>query len=145
MTILVVDDETEYRLVLRSVLMSEGHTAVTAEHGEEALKRLEEHPVDLVISDIYMPIMDGIKFHRALRAIPKYERLPFLFISAFDDQYVLEAIQDARHDGFLRKARPVQELKEWIEYLTQPEDKHFKPPPSSLRTRSGGPARRERS
>ncbi len=86
MTILVVDDEPEYRLVTKTVLLSEGFKVVLAENGEDGLKKLEEGDIDMVVSDIYMPVMDGIRFHRALRACPKFEKLPFLFISAFDDQ-----------------------------------------------------------
>jgi CheY-like chemotaxis protein len=115
MTVLVVDDEPEYRLIMRSVLMSEGWEVLLAENGEEALEKLREMKVDLVISDIYMPIMDGIKFHRTVRALPEFEKLPFLFVSAFDDQHTLDAVKDPRYEGFLRKARPVEELIEWIQ------------------------------
>jgi CheY-like chemotaxis protein len=138
MTILVVDDEPEYRLIVRSVLSSEGHDVVVAENGEDGLHKLQELPVDMVITDIYMPLMDGIKFNRAARAIPEFEKIPFLFVSAFDDQHTLEAIRDPRYDGFLRKARPVEEMLEWITYLTTPEADRPKVPPGQLRPKQGG-------
>jgi len=131
MTIMVVDDEPEYRLIMRSVLSSEGWDVVLAENGEDALHKLEREPVDLVISDIYMPVMDGIKFHRTVREMAEFEHLPFLFVSAFDDQHTLDAVKDPRFEGFLRKARPVEELIEWIQYLTTPEEKRPKTPPGS--------------
>jgi CheY-like chemotaxis protein len=136
MTILVVDDEPDYRLVMRSVLMTEGWNVVLAEHGEDALAKLAEGPVDLVIADIYMPIMDGIKLHRKVRADPKHANLPILFVSAFDDQHTLGAVQDPRVDGFLKKARPIEELFEWIRYLTTPEDQRPKTPPSGPKMRA---------
>ena len=129
MTILVVDDEPEYRLIVRSVLTGEGYDVVVAENGEEGLSRLKEVHVDLVITDIYMPVMDGIKFNRAARALPEFEKTPFLFVSAFDDQHTLDAIRDPHHEGFLRKARPVEEMLEWITYLTTPEPDRPKTPP----------------
>lgn len=129
MTILVVDDEPEYRLIVRSVLTGEGYDVVVAENGEEALNMLKEVHVDLVITDIYMPVMDGIKFNRAARAFPEFEKTPFLFVSAFDDQHTLDAIRDPHNEGFLRKARPVEEMLEWITYLTTPVQDRPKTPP----------------
>jgi len=135
MTILVVDDEPEYRLVLKNVLQSEGFTVIVAENGEDGYKKVTENPVDLVISDIYMPVLDGIRFHRKVRSNPDLVRLPFLFVSAFDDQHTLDAVQDPRYEGFLRKARPVSEMKEWIQYLMTPEEKRPKLPPGGARSR----------
>jgi len=136
MTILVVDDEPEYRLIMRSVLMAEGYDVLLAEHGEEAIEKLKESKVDLVISDIYMPVMDGIRFHRTVRATPEFETVPFLFVSAYDDQHTLDAVKDPRYEGFLRKARPIEEMIEWITYLTTPEEKRPKSPPIGMRPRS---------
>ncbi len=136
MTILVVDDEPEYRLIIRNVLMSEGYQVVLAENGEDGLRKLSEVKTDLVISDIYMPVMDGIKFHRKVRTTPGLEQMPFLFTSAYDDQHTLEAVKDPRFDGFLRKARPLEEMLEWIQYLTMPEHLRPKLPPGGLRARA---------
>ena len=133
--ILVVDDETDYRLILRSVLSTKGYESVLASNGEEALQKLAEGPVDFIISDIYMPVMDGIKFHRAVRADSKYQNLPFLFVSAFDDQHTLDAVKDPRCDGFVKKGSRVEDLTEWIEYLLTPEGKRPKLPPGGARSR----------
>ena len=135
MTILVVDDEPAYRLVMRSVLIDAGYEVVLGEHGEDGLKKLKEVRVDLIISDIYMPQMDGIRFHKEVRDLPEFATLPFLFVSAFDDEHTLHAVKDPRYDGFLRKARPVDELKEWISFLTTPVEKRSKFPPGGTRSR----------
>jgi CheY-like chemotaxis protein len=123
MTILVVDDEPQYRLLLDDFLRDEGHNVLTAENGEDALEKMAEMKVDFVISDVYMPVLDGVKFHRMIREIPGYEELPFLFVSAFDDQHTLDAVRNSKFDGFLKKGRPVSVLKQWITYLTLPVDK----------------------
>jgi two-component system sensor histidine kinase/response regulator len=133
MRILVVDDEPEYRLIMRSVLANEGYEVALAENGEEALEKMHEGGVDFVISDIYMPVMDGIKFHRQARTFPKFEKIPFLFVSAFDDQHTLEAVKDPHYDGFLRKARPIEEMIDWIQYLILPVDERPKVPPGGMR------------
>ena len=132
MRILVVDDEPEYRLIMRSILSSEGHEVLLAENGEDALEKLTDGGIDIVVTDIYMPVMDGIKFHRTARTKPGLETIPFLFVSAFDDQHTLEAVKDPRYDGFLRKARPVEELLEWIKYLATPEGERPKIPPGPM-------------
>jgi CheY-like chemotaxis protein len=145
MTLLVVDDETEYRLIMRSILSAQGMDVVLAENGEEALEKLRENKVDMIISDIFMPVMDGIRLHHRVRSMPGYEKLPFLFVSAFEDQHTLDAVKDPRCEGFLRKARPVEELLEWIRYLLAPEDKRPKMPPggtmTKLRAQLRNPAR----
>jgi CheY-like chemotaxis protein len=122
MTILVVDDEPEFRLMMRTLLAHQGWDILMAEDGMEGLEKAKHGKVDLIISDIYMPIMDGIKFHRKLRETPGFEKIPFLFVSAYDDQHSLDAVKDPRYDGFLKKATRVDELLAWIAYLVAPEN-----------------------
>jgi len=129
MNILIVDDEPEFRLLLRSFLSVEGMDVFLAENGEDALSKMETTGMDLIISDIYMPVVDGIKLHKKVRQIPGYERVPFLFISGYDDEYTLGAVQDPRLDGFFRKGRSMEELREWIAYLTSPEETRPRIPP----------------
>jgi CheY-like chemotaxis protein len=126
MTVLVVDDEPSYRTLVRELLMSEGYDVLTAENGEEALRKLSIICPDIVVSDVYMPIMDGVKFHRALRGMPRYASLPFLFVSGFSEEYVVGSMHDPRFDGFLKKGSSPKRLIEWITYLTTPEDKRGK-------------------
>jgi CheY-like chemotaxis protein len=133
MNILVVDDEPEYRLLMRSFLMQEGWSVFMAEDGEEALQKMAEAKMDLIISDVYMPVMDGLKLHRTVREIPGYEQTPFLFVSAYDDQHTLDAVKNPKIEGFLKKGRSVGELKEWILYLTASDAKRSKFPPGKKR------------
>jgi len=147
MNILIVDDEPQFRMLLRSFLSGDDRVVMMAENGEEALEKMEAVGVDLIISDVYMPVMDGIKLHRIVREIPGYEHVPFLFVSGFDDQYTLGAIKNPRIDGFYKKGKSMDELKEWVAYLTGPDEKRPKVPPS-MRDRSriekwdrGGPKR----
>jgi len=137
MNILIVDDEREYRTLLGDFLKIEGWTVFLAEHGEEGLKYLRNERIDFIISDVYMPIMDGIKFHKKVREIPGFEEIPFLFVSAYDDQYTLSVVHNPKCEGFVRKVRPLPELKAWIEYLTTPVEKRpSAPPQDTLRDRS---------
>lgn len=65
--ILVIDDDAAVRRVVARLLEVEGHTVIQAENGRVALQRYANEPTDLVISDIYMPEMDGIEFLTRLR------------------------------------------------------------------------------
>jgi CheY-like chemotaxis protein len=130
MTILLVDDEPSYRMLVRLSLEAENWTVLEAGNGQEALDILHDETIDLIISDVYMPVMDGIKFHKNVRAMAKYQNAPFIFVSGFDDNYTMGAIQNVRIEGFARKAKPVSFLKEWIRYLTTPESKRAAAPPS---------------
>jgi CheY-like chemotaxis protein len=129
MRILVVDDDEAHRVLLRNSITTDEWDVCTAEDGEDALARLGREKIDIIVSDVYMPVMDGIKLHKTIRSMPAYERLPFLFVSAYDDQYTLEAVKDPKIDGFMKKGKSVNMLKEWISYLTSPEDQRPKFPP----------------
>ncbi|HEV7732665.1 MAG TPA: response regulator transcription factor [Candidatus Binatia bacterium] len=78
-TILVVDDEAHIRDVVRYALEREGHRVVTAGDGEEALTRVREGDVDLVVLDVVMPELDGLSVCRRIRA---EHPLPIVFLSS---------------------------------------------------------------
>jgi CheY-like chemotaxis protein len=65
--ILVIDDEKPIRLMLRKLLESQGYTVTDASDGTEGLKRYQEHPADLIITDIIMPDKEGIETIIALK------------------------------------------------------------------------------
>ncbi len=77
--ILVADDETEIRDVLRLYLEKEGYEVVEAADGPEALRLLKQEKIDLAILDIMMPGLDG---YRVLRNIREESNLPVLMLSA---------------------------------------------------------------
>jgi CheY-like chemotaxis protein len=131
MTILVVDDDEGQRLILRTLLTLEGWEVFLAADGAEALEKLSHTQIDIIVSDIYMPVMDGFKLRNTLRGMPRYASLPFLFISGYDDQQTLEAVKNPKFEGFFKKGKPIEELKEWVLYLTAPEDKRPKYPPGT--------------
>jgi len=67
-TILIVDDETNVRLVLQTALASAGYAVIEAEDGQAALKRLRDTPCSLILLDLKMPKMDGMELLRRLRS-----------------------------------------------------------------------------
>lgn len=82
LSILVVEDRTESALVLRENLEQQGYTVIEAKNGREALQQLSEHPVDLVITDLLMPEMDGYQFTHALKTDERFRKIPVLIYTA---------------------------------------------------------------
>ncbi len=109
-TILLVDDEKLARMVTRKRLERLGHRILEAEHGKQALAVLEEHGVDLIISDWMMPEMDGPTFCEAVKAHEKFRLIPIILMTALDQPaQIAEGLQRGA-DDFLTKAASDQEL-----------------------------------
>lgn len=83
--ILVVDDERLNRMILRRALEAQDHTVVEASDGLEALERLREEPVDVVLLDIVMPVLDGYATLARIKADPALQHLPVIIISGVDE------------------------------------------------------------
>jgi DNA-binding response OmpR family regulator len=67
MRVLVIEDNAGLRDIVRLALEGAGHEVLTATHGQEGLAYLNGHRVDLVVTDLFMPEMDGIEVISALR------------------------------------------------------------------------------
>lgn len=107
--ILIVDDEQSYRQLLSLVFEPDGHIIRTASNGLEALEVLQAEPVDVIISDVKMPDMDGIEMLRAVR-----ETLPDLgviFMTAFASVETAREAFKLGADDFIQKPFDVEELK----------------------------------
>ena len=82
-TILIVDDTYENLYLLRVILEEVGFEVIEANDGSEGLKKLYENSaVDLIISDILMPIMDGYLFCQACKKEKLFQNIPFVFYTS---------------------------------------------------------------
>ena len=100
--ILVVDDEPTVRSVLVQQLQALGHRCMQASNGLEGLDRLHERDVDLVLTDVMMPHLNGFQFLE--RALPYIEgRTPVVILSSVDDQEGIEAALAAGAYDWLTK------------------------------------------
>jgi two-component system chemotaxis response regulator CheY len=81
-SILIVDDSSLVRSQLRAALEAKGARVVEAENGSEGLWRARENLVDLVVADIHMPVMDGIRMVEELRKIPEYATTPIFILTS---------------------------------------------------------------
>lgn len=80
--VLVVDDSITTRTLEQSVLEGGGYDVITAVDGVDALRQLDMHECDVVISDVEMPRMDGIALCEAIRSSPQWVRLPVVLVTA---------------------------------------------------------------
>ena len=116
--VLLVDDEPFILRGMKELIdwEDEGFEIVgSAADGEEALLFLQNHDADLILSDIKMPIMDGLELLRKLRISEKYRDIYFIILSGYADfQYAQEAIKYACNDYILKpveKEKLVQALR----------------------------------
>lgn len=121
--VLVVDDLLELRLMLEDLLLEAGHTVVCAENGSEGIDRAGEQSFDLLISDIFMPEMDGLEFIRKVRQLQP--RVPIIAMSAGDSKGTTDTLEYAEDFGASRifvKPFPIGEFLEAVEELISSEN-----------------------
>lgn len=107
--ILLVDDEENARLALSRLLSREGYIVDTVANGFEALSHLREHDVNLIVTDINMPEMDGISFLREARK--SYPGINVIMITAYGGvESYIEAINLGAFE-YINKPVRIEELK----------------------------------
>jgi two-component system chemotaxis response regulator CheY len=84
-TILTVDDAMTMRKMVSFTLKAAGHEVLEAQDGAIALSMLQSRSVDLVLTDIHMPNMNGIELTRQLRALPSFGRTPIILLTTESD------------------------------------------------------------
>jgi len=114
-TVLIVDDSLVDQKILSYMLEINGHHVLTGNNGQEALRLLSRSPVDLLISDINMPKMDGGSLLREIRSTSVYQKLPIIMLTSLwtkDEQ--LAAITDGANQ-VLTKPISTWQLKQAVE------------------------------
>lgn len=79
--VLIVDDCGTTRKLLSYIIRERGYLIFNASNGIEALETMATNPVDLVVTDLNMPQMDGFELSRSLRDSPDYQELPIIMIT----------------------------------------------------------------
>ncbi|MGH9327446.1 MAG: response regulator [Terriglobia bacterium] len=116
-SVLVVDDSSVVRKIVERSLRNAGfelQEVIEAENGLHALDLLEGNSVDLILSDINMPRMDGIEFLRRLQGLEKARNIPVLMITTVgSEQRVLEAISLGAL-GYIRKPFSAEQVRDQV-------------------------------
>ncbi len=118
-TVLVVDDELSIRRMLGYVLSKTQYNVLMACDAKEALERLAEHPVNVMLLDVAMPNMDGITLLQQLRMMPSYNTLPVIMLTASTDELKRARALDAGASMFLNKFVKPSELVKMIDQTVQ--------------------------
>ncbi|MGP1460402.1 MAG: response regulator [Bacteroides sp.] len=79
--ILIVDDSESIREVVSFTLENEGFEVLIANDGTDALKFLDGREIDMILTDLHMPEMDGITLIKHVREMEAYQRIPILFLT----------------------------------------------------------------
>lgn len=106
-TIMVVDDSASVRQVVGITLRGAGYTVIEGVDGKDALAQLTGQRVHLILSDVNMPIMDGIAFLKAVKQLPAYRFTPVVMLTT-------ESQEDKKREGQMAGA------KAWIVKPFQP-------------------------
>jgi len=109
-TILTVDDAPTMRKVVALALTAAGHEVVEAEDGLAALGLLRARKVDLIITDVNMPRMDGIEFTRQARLLPPLQKTPILLLTTESDPAIKNKGREAGATGWIVKPFKQEQL-----------------------------------
>jgi CheY-like chemotaxis protein len=113
--ILLVDDESNMRFVLRIILESGGYEVVAAQHGAAALEALRRSGADLVLTDLMMPVMSGRELVERLRADQETADIPIVVVTATHELVLPNA------DAVIAKPFDDEELLAVVRSLTEKE------------------------
>jgi two-component system, cell cycle response regulator DivK len=119
-TILYVEDNPDNRNLIRRVLMSEGYSMVEAINGRQAIEKLEDGGIDLILMDINMPDMDGYTLTSQIKAMEKFTKIPIVAVTANVMRGDREKSLEAGCDGYIQKPIDIDILAQQIErFLTR--------------------------
>lgn len=115
-TILIVDDEQPLRELLADVLESDGHRVMLAGNGREALAIVAQDRPDLVVSDVMMPLLNGVGLCRQIKADPPTASIPVILMSSVGPRVV----DGSGADAFLKKPFDLDEVETLVGRLLRP-------------------------
>jgi DNA-binding response OmpR family regulator len=115
--ILLVDDNFDYLFLLGHSLTSAGYRVHSAMDGAEGCEILSSTDIDIIISDIRMPRLDGVKLHTFAREMAKYATTKFIFVSAYTDLYDHIPGTDPTIDFFVDKTTPLDDIVAFVKTL----------------------------
>lgn len=109
-SILTVDDSASIRAAIKITLGSEGHAVTEAVNGQDGLDKASAGGFDLIITDLNMPVMDGLAMIRALRQHPAGAGVPILFLTTESDAEIKAQAKAAGATGWLTKPFEPEQL-----------------------------------
>jgi two-component system, sensor histidine kinase and response regulator len=108
-SILVIDDEPNNFDVIQTLLNNEDYIFHYASSGQRALDRVDRFQPDLILLDLMMPDLDGIEVCRRIKALPRWQSVPIVMVTALTDKTALEKCLSTGAEDFINK--PVNRLE----------------------------------
>jgi two-component system, chemotaxis family, chemotaxis protein CheY len=109
-TVLTVDDSPSIRHVVKTVLGGAGYTVIEASDGAEGLAKAKSTPVNMVITDLNMPVMNGLELIRNLRTLPSITGIPIVFLTTESNDGVKQQAKAAGATGWITKPFKPEQL-----------------------------------
>lgn len=116
-TILIVENEASNRILVERVLSTRGYRCLCAENGYEALSILDREPVDLILTDLSMPVLDGYQTAQLIRQRPGLASIPIVAVTAYALSDVNERAMRVGCTEYLTKPFKPRQLLEVVERL----------------------------
>jgi two-component system chemotaxis response regulator CheY len=108
--ILCVDDSASIRQMVKLTLSGAGYQVVQASDGAEGLAKAREATVNLVVTDLNMPVMNGLGLIRELRKLPAYKGVPIIFLTTESDAALKQEAKAAGATGWITKPFQQEQL-----------------------------------
>jgi DNA-binding response OmpR family regulator len=112
--ILLVEDDTSLRELVTMALELEGYEMIVAENGQQAIDYLINNSVDLILLDLFMPVMDGIHVMRWIRDERKLS-YPIVVMTAMTDEQTRETVIASGANGIIKKPLDVNQINLSVE------------------------------
>ena len=109
-TILLVEDEEQQRFALRLLFESEGYSVLDAESAEDAYEHLKKESPTVVVTDVKLTGMDGITFFEDVRKDPRFQRIPFVFITGYNDPAAISELEKLDSVAYVTKPYNLDDL-----------------------------------
>lgn len=109
-TILSVDDSASIRLMVKQTLAGAGYNIVQANDGAEGLAKARTGAFNLVVTDLYMPVMNGLGLIRELRKLPAYTGVPIIFLTTESDPGAKQEAKAAGATAWITKPFQQEQL-----------------------------------
>jgi len=116
-TILIVENEVSNRILIERVLSTRGYRCISASNGREALNILDHEQVDLILTDLSMPVLDGYRTTQLIRARPALANLPIVAVTAYALNDETEAAMQIGCTEYLTKPFKPKQLLEVVDRL----------------------------
>jgi two-component system chemotaxis response regulator CheY len=109
-TILTVDDSASMRQMVKITLKAAGYNVVEANDGRDGLTKANANAINMVVTDLNMPNMNGLEFIRALRQLPPYRGIPIVFLTTESDDGLKQQAKAAGATGWITKPFKQEQL-----------------------------------